>query len=127
MIRTDCNEQKLEKFFGNAVRKSDVTSTDLKNSKLKETEYHETIEEHIECPVNGKDAMKNTRLPETIAQDDGNKGQEDSFVMDVEDCGRKNDSFENRLLNKTNDTNENNLCESSSKPVSSSIISRIAK
>lgn len=134
MIRTDCNEQKLEKFFGNAVRKSDITSADLKNKPTETvSENRETIEEHAKCLENGKEALKNTKPPETVAQDDGNKGQEDSFVMDVEACGRKNDSFENRLLNETNElngtnkTNENVPCGSSPKPISSSIISRISK
>lgn len=129
MVRTDCNEQKLEKFFGNAVRKNDIISKNDKQENSRVDEDRKTVEEQTKCrtePVKDKGAMENKRLPEN----DRNKSEEDSFVMDVEAYCSNNDSFENRLLNKTNelsDTSKNVPCEEFLKPVDSSVISRISK
>lgn len=36
MVRTDCTEQKLEKFFGNAVKKSDTVHEEIQNTSVQE-------------------------------------------------------------------------------------------
>lgn len=89
MVRTDCTEQKLEKFFGAPTRKN-----------------------------------------EDVAE----KDQDESMIIEEDMSLLRNESFENKLLNKTVNNNNQGLpeeekimIEESSKTVKSSLISRITK
>lgn len=97
MVRTDFNEQKLEKFFGNTVKKCDA-----------------------------KPAEPPTASNAPEADDHENAGINDESLVEDLNSTEKNQNFENMLMNKTT-VNQTSAKTSNKSVVKASLISRISK